>query len=394
MNNALSNTRSPVSARTAPPASQSRFTMNWVSYLMGWPTGEASSAAPSHSSAAARQAVPESAEATMPRPGALVFNDVERQIQQRAQVPDKTIWKYERFIRPAMPEEHQDFFHSRTVIYVSVQQPGQAPIAAMIAGPAGFISCPSATELHFDLSSAAVCGASVADFVTGAQVGLLGLEHEPRRRNRANGLITHSTASAIGAAPHATPAFTMAVEQSFGNCPKYIQKRNIAFDAAAAPATADVPAAGVANGALTEAMADIVRQADTFFIASNAGAAAGGAASTQGTDVSHRGGGRGFVEVGAGGARLRWPDFRGNDFFMTLGNIAASGHVSLLFPDYETGALLRAEGAARIDWEATDLPGAQRTIVFDVAKAAWWGPGSVPITHSDVKEWSPHNPEM
>lgn len=87
-------------------------------------------------------------------------------------------------------------------------------------------------------------------------------------------------------------------------------------------------------------------RADTFFIASTAGPAAGGTAATQGADVSHRGGGRGFVEVGGGGAQLRWPDFRGNDFFMTLGNITASGHASLLFPDYETGALLRTEGTA------------------------------------------------
>lgn len=91
----------------------------------------------------------------------------------------------------------------------------------------------------------------------------------------------------------------------------------------------------------------VQRCADTFFIASAAGAQAGGVTATQGTDVSHRGGDRGFVEVAAGAAQLRWPDYRGNDFFMTLGNIAASGHASLMFVDYETGAMLRTEGTAR-----------------------------------------------
>lgn len=131
---------------------------------------------------------------------------------------------------------------------------------------AGFISAPSATELHFDLSEAAVCGAAAADFTVGAHVGVLGLEHETRRRNRANGVVSHSTAAGIPAAQHSTArpgaAFTIAVQQSFGNCPKYIQKRDVGFDAAAAAgAPRDVPAAEVTEGALNDAMAAIVEQA-------------------------------------------------------------------------------------------------------------------------------------
>ena len=59
------------------------------------------------------------------------------QIQQKAHVPDETIRRYERFIRSAMPESHQEFFHNRSIIYVSIQRPGEVPIAAMITGPPG-----------------------------------------------------------------------------------------------------------------------------------------------------------------------------------------------------------------------------------------------------------------
>lgn len=129
----------------------------------------------------------------------------------------------------------------------------------------GFISTPSATDLHFDLSEAVVCGAAASDFTAGTHVGLLGLEHETRRRNRANGRIYHSSAAA-DAIPAASatvtgPSFTVAVEQSFGNCPKYIQKRDIAFDAAAAAGVRGSAAAEVAKGSLTDAMVAIVRQA-------------------------------------------------------------------------------------------------------------------------------------
>ena len=37
----------------------------------------------------------------------------------------------------------------------------------------------------------------------------------------------------------------------------------------------------------------------------------------------------------------------GNDFFMSLGNIVATGGVALLFTDYESGAAVTVDGHAR-----------------------------------------------
>lgn len=80
MQNALPSSGKPVPLRVAPPPSQLRLTMNWISSFIGWPAAEASAAVPARGATAARQALPESAESAMPRPGALVFNDIERQV--------------------------------------------------------------------------------------------------------------------------------------------------------------------------------------------------------------------------------------------------------------------------------------------------------------------------
>ena len=66
-----------------------------------------------------------------------------------------------------------------------------------------------------------------------------------------------------------------------------------------------------------------------------------------GVDISHRGGPKGFVDIGSGGGQIKYPEYRGNNFFMSLGNIAATSAVELLFVDYESGAVVVVAGQAR-----------------------------------------------
>ncbi|MDX2674978.1 pyridoxamine 5'-phosphate oxidase family protein [Streptomyces sp. NY05-11A] len=75
--------------------------------------------------------------------------------------------------------------------------------------------------------------------------------------------------------------------------------------------------------------------ADTFFIA--------GHSPDHGADASHRGGEPGFVTV-HGARRLSWPDYVGNSFYMTLGNLHLNGSCGLLFLDWEQGHTLQLTG--------------------------------------------------
>src|SRR5262245_30120365 len=112
----------------------------------------------------------------------------------------------------------------------------------------------------------------------------------------------------------------------------------------------------------------MIRRADTFFIATAHPAARGDAAPAHGVDVSHRGGKPGFVRVDDE-RTLTFPDFRGNFFFNTLGNLAVNPKAGLLFIDFETGDLLYVAGDAEIicdDAEIDAFEGAERLVRFHV----------------------------
>jgi hypothetical protein len=63
--------------------------------------------------------------------------------------------------------------------------------------------------------------------------------------------------------------------------------------------------------------------------------------------VSYKGGAPGFVRV-SGPGELVCPVYDGNGMFLSLGNIASTAHVGLLFISFETPKRLRVQGEARI----------------------------------------------
>jgi predicted pyridoxine 5'-phosphate oxidase superfamily flavin-nucleotide-binding protein len=151
--------------------------------------------------------------------------------------------------------------------------------------------------------------------------------------------------------------FTLGVEQSFGNCPKYITPREAvyvgsAWRGGAREATHLEPSQRAWIGA-----------ADTFFLASAHPAAPQADSRAQGVDVSHRGGPPGFVHFVEDDAFII-PDYRGNNFFNTLGNLHLNPHAGLLFIDPAKGHILQLEATARA-LEGRD--GTGRIVRFDVS---------------------------
>jgi predicted pyridoxine 5'-phosphate oxidase superfamily flavin-nucleotide-binding protein len=113
-----------------------------------------------------------------------------------------------------------------------------------------------------------------------------------------------------------------------------------------------------------------IAAADTFFVATWSGAGVDGG----GVDVSHRGGPAGFVRVE--GDTLVIPDYRGNRYFNTLGNLMLEPRAALLFVDFAAGRMLQLQGAAEVLWDAHDLPHAERTWRFTVARG-WRAPSGL-----------------
>jgi len=148
----------------------------------------------------------------------------------------------------------------------------------------------------------------------------------------------------------------LTVNQVYGNCPQYIQARQIHAEREASPA----PARPLKK--LDERLRRWVETSDTLFLATGH--------PQSGLDASHRGGKPGFVRV-EDEQRLVFPDYPGNNMFNSLGNITTNPKAGLLFPDFESGNALQLSGTAQVLWDdprIADFPGARRLVAFEIER--------------------------
>lgn len=278
------------------------------------------------------------------------FHDGELEAQSRAGTGSRGTG-----IRSFMPEQHRDFFPLLPYLLAAGRDAAGRPIATVLAGEEGFVTSPSPTELAIAALPSPHDPADAA-LSAGAPIGLLGIDLRTRRRNRANGVI----------AARSDAGLTVAVDQSFGNCAKYIQSRQHERGPTVAAPAEDLPG-------LDEAARALIGGADTLFIASG---------SASGLDVSHRGGQPGFVRIEGG--RLSVPDFVGNNYFNTFGNLLREPAAALLFIDFASGDMLQLQGEAQIVWDGPEmapLAGAQRLWHFDIGRV-WRRKAALPLRWS------------
>jgi len=293
---------------------------------------------------------------------ASAFHEGERAVQERAGVREKIAGPGLRMIRDFMPDEHRELFERLPYVVVGAQDGAGAPWATILAGAPGLMVTPDARTIV--VRARPLAGDPAAPLLAeGERAALLGIELATRRRNRVNGRVVAANER----------GFAVEVDQSFGNCPQYIQRR-----AFAPQGDARRPARAYAEGALlSDEALDAIARADTFFIASASRRAADAADRDrrEGLDVSHRGGRSGFVRatVEDGATVLTWPDFRGNYMFNTLGNLAVEPRAGIVVPDFARGALLTLTGRADVVWSGAELAafrGAERLVRLRVASGA------------------------
>lgn len=310
------------------------------------------------------------------------FHAGERALQERAGMRERLAAAGERVMRDWMPDQHREFFAQLPFVLVGSTDAHGRPWASVLAGPPGFIHSPD--PWHLVLRARPLQADPLArNLIIGAPIGLLGIEPHTRRRNRMNGVVISVTDDEL----------TVRVEQSFGNCPKYIQARRPEFLAPSATG----PAAIHRSTRLDSAACKLVASADTFYIATMHPDARSHATRAQGVDVSHRGGKPGFVRIDDE-RTLSVPDFVGNFFFNTLGNIALYPRAGLLFMDFVGGDLLYVSVDAEIIWsgpEVTAFAGAERllrlhvneTIRVDASLPLRWGEAQISPYLAETGDW-------
>ncbi|KAE8374630.1 oxidoreductase FAD-binding protein [Aspergillus bertholletiae] len=126
------------------------------------------------------------------------------------------------------------------------------------------------------------------------------------------------------------------IEASLGNCPKYMNIRNI---------TPALPSPRLISESpqLPSSALKFLDRADTLFISSRHG--------DVDMDTNIRGGPPGFVRVISNepnGAVFAYPEYSGNRLYQTLGNLQTTPLAGFVFPDFETGNALYVTGQTEI----------------------------------------------
>jgi uncharacterized protein len=280
------------------------------------------------------------------------FHTGEQTIQSLAGVRDRMERKGRAVIRDYMPEQHQAFFAALPFMVVGLADQNGHPWATTLSGSPGFMH--SVDESLLAIKAWLDPGDPLHSCIQDdASIGGLGIELSTRRRNRINGRIENCV---IG------KGFSIRVQQSFGNCPKYIQARTERPRPRSTPVSESRMASHLGDDEV-----GLIAEADTFFIASRS-AQLDPEEPSQGLDVSHRGGLPGFVRV-VSRTELCFPDFSGNLLFNTLGNLEVDARAGLLFIDFRSGGMLHIIGRTRICWDVPEMArsaGIERLIFLDI----------------------------
>lgn len=303
-----------------------------------------------------------------------IWHAGEKAIQTQVGVADRMEMVGQRVIRDFLPDQHRAFYAQIPFIVLGSVDEHEDAWATLVTGTPGFMSSPTPTSLDIqaprERNDPATAGLEAGD-----AIGLLGIELHTRRRNRVNGILSARDDQALH----------LDVDQSFGNCPQYIQHRDYRLVRNPHAAFA---AERHESTELDQAARNMIEAADTFFVASYAERE-----DRRQVDVSHRGGKSGFVRVGDDGT-LTIPDFAGNLFFATLGNILLNGKAGLVFIDFESGDLLQMTGDAEVILDSPEIAafqGAERLWRFR-ARHVVRRPGALALRW-DFRQsgWSPNS---
>ena len=177
--------------------------------------------------------------------------------------------------------------------------------------------------------------------------------------------------------------FSTKLNNSTGNCPKYLNKKQI---------TASLPEPTLASNSLPlpDLAVTLLAKADLFFLSSSCHE------SNMGTN--HRGGPPGFVRIvknDASGTTLAYPEYSGNRLYQTLGNLQITPKAGLVVPDFASGNVLYMTGTTEIvigNEAATLLARSNLAVKVNIDAARFVRKGLA--FRGASGEFSPYNPPV
>ncbi len=290
------------------------------------------------------------------------FHEGERALHDAHGLGGKMAQVGSRAIRPAIDAEDAQFLVRRPFLVFGLRDDAGLPWATILAGEPGWLAVPESTRLAIRRLPAGDDPARTG-IALQAPIATLAIDFETANRERTNGHIVRCDRN----------GFEIAVAEAYGNCPKYIRQRRLTVTDA--PVRRPARRAAVRTDPPDDAARATIEGADAFFIATGH--------AEYGLDVSHRGGPPGFCRFDSENAFV-FPDYRGNYFFNTLGNLVTDPRAGLCFFGPQSGDLLQLSGRMQIAWQPPDdaPAGAERMWRF-VTERWTFRPAALPLRFED-----------
>ncbi|KJA24405.1 hypothetical protein HYPSUDRAFT_38852 [Hypholoma sublateritium FD-334 SS-4] len=170
----------------------------------------------------------------------------------------------------------------------------------------------------------------------------IGVELSTRRRNKFAGHVLSANISENNL------SLQLRVDEALGNCPKYITLRELTPVNTASIVIEDRPQLQLTDRLSDTAIAFILESDTAFFGTTYAASKEESASYPSHLGMNHRGGRPGFVRVKpSDGRTIYLPDFSGNRFMTSLGNVEATPYACLTFISFTRGDILYLTGNAR-----------------------------------------------
>ncbi|KAF2633998.1 oxidoreductase-like protein [Macroventuria anomochaeta] len=168
------------------------------------------------------------------------------------------------------------------------------------------------------------------------------------------------------------------IEQSMGNCPKYVNQYEIKPALITPKLISEGPSLSPDGRALVD-------KADMFFLTT---------AASSDMDTNHRGGPPGFVRV-ISPTCIIYPEYSGNRLYQSLGNLQLNPLIGITFPDYETGDVLYTTGTAEVlvgADAAQMMPGTNLAVKINLTSTRFVASGLAFRGELKLNGHSPYNP--
>ncbi|KAM0316927.1 hypothetical protein ACHAO8_002730 [Botrytis cinerea] len=223
------------------------------------------------------------------------------------------------------------------------------PWTTLWGGEAGFawpvaqsvIAVKATIDLEYDPVSEVLLGKNAdgqvkREELPGRMVGGLAIDLESRKRVKLYGRMAAGALKETAGNSVAEASLVVKIEQSLGNCPKYLNKKHII-------SRLPKPTLVSTTLPLPKEAVDLITRSDLFFISSSN--------HDSDMDTNHRGGPPGFVRIlsnDANGLVIVYPEYSGNRLYQTLGNLTTTPQAGLVFPDFNTGDVVYLTGRTEI----------------------------------------------